>query len=219
VLFDTGKYELKDTAVAALEEALAGVTPAPGTSVIVEGHTDDVGSDADNQTLSENRAASVAAFVRESLGFSEDTVETRAYGESRPIAPNTTDEGRQKNRRVEITVVGNPPECTAAEAEELIYGIWDTTEGMMEMHREGDRVVAAYDKGKIVGQFVSDTVFEGHWIQSRSDETCAEQREDSDHWGVIRFTFESAARNSFSGTWSYCDGEPTRTGWDGTRLL
>lgn len=219
VLFDTGKYELKESAVAALSEALADVKPAPGTAVIVEGHTDNVGSDADNQTLSENRATSVAGFLTGNVGFAADAVETRAYGESRPIADNETAEGRQKNRRVELTIVSNPPERATDEPEEIIYGIWETTEGMMEMRREGDRVAATYDKGKIVGQFTSDTVFEGHWVQEHSDQTCSEQREGTDHWGAIRFTFDSPARDTFTGAWSYCEAEPTSTGWDGKRLL
>ncbi len=220
VLFDTGKYELKDSATAALEEALAPIDNAPGVKLTVEGHTDNVGSDEDNQVLSENRAASVAAFLVEHGGFAADAVDTRAYGESRPIATNDTDEGRQKNRRVEITITSDPPERTDDEAAINILGIWETSEGLMELQQEGETVVGIYGgTAKIEGAFTSDTVFEGHWIEEQSDRSCDSTKQESTHWGKIRFEFETPARDTFTGTWSYCDDAPATTGWDGTRVL
>jgi len=74
------------------------------TVVEVAGHTDSTGSDAYNQGLSERRANSVAAYLR-SQGVIEQRLITLGMGESRPIADNSTDTGRQANRRVEITMV------------------------------------------------------------------------------------------------------------------
>jgi outer membrane protein OmpA-like peptidoglycan-associated protein len=74
------------------------------TVVEVAGHTDSTGSDAYNQGLSERRAASVATYLR-SRGVIAERLITVGMGESRPVAENSTDSGRQANRRVEITMV------------------------------------------------------------------------------------------------------------------
>ncbi|NNC78043.1 MAG: OmpA family protein [Woeseiaceae bacterium] len=74
------------------------------TVVEVAGHTDSTGSDAYNQSLSERRAGSVATYLQ-SQGISNQRMITLGMGESRPVADNTTDSGRQANRRVEITMV------------------------------------------------------------------------------------------------------------------
>jgi len=74
------------------------------TVVEVAGHTDSTGTDAYNQGLSERRANSVAAYLR-SQGVIDQRLITLGMGESRPIADNSTDTGRQANRRVEITMV------------------------------------------------------------------------------------------------------------------
>lgn len=74
------------------------------TYVDVYGHTDSVGSDAYNQTLSERRAGAVASYLT-SRGVQSARLATRGYGESEPIASNETEEGRAENRRVEIKLV------------------------------------------------------------------------------------------------------------------
>ncbi len=74
------------------------------TVVEVAGHTDSTGSDAYNQTLSEQRARSVAGYLG-GQGVSSQRIITIGMGERRPVADNTTDSGRQANRRVEITMV------------------------------------------------------------------------------------------------------------------
>ncbi len=67
----------------------------------IDGHTDNVGSDALNQTLSENRAASVKAYLA-SKGVDESRLLSTGYGEKQPVADNKTAAGRAKNRRVEL---------------------------------------------------------------------------------------------------------------------
>lgn len=74
------------------------------TIVEVAGHTDSTGSDAYNQSLSERRAASVSSYLQ-SQGVTGQRIMTVGMGESRPVADNSTDSGRQANRRVEITMV------------------------------------------------------------------------------------------------------------------
>lgn len=74
------------------------------TVVEVAGHTDSVGSEAYNQTLSEQRAQSVASYLR-GQGIDAQRLIVIGYGETRPIAGNETDEGRALNRRVELTLV------------------------------------------------------------------------------------------------------------------
>ena len=73
------------------------------TVVEVAGHTDSTGSDEYNRALSGRRAQSVASYLR-GQGVSDMRLLTLAYGEGRPVAPNDTEEGRQENRRVEITL-------------------------------------------------------------------------------------------------------------------
>jgi len=75
----------------------------PGTEVLVVGHTDNVGSDAYNQTLSQRRADAAKAYLV-SMGIPQERIRTAGRGETEPIASNDTEEGRQHNRRVEIAI-------------------------------------------------------------------------------------------------------------------
>ena len=76
----------------------------PGVRIEVSGHTDNVGSAAVNRTLSRNRALSVRNYLV-SQGIAAERVQYNGYGFDRPIAPNTTEEGRAANRRVEIEIL------------------------------------------------------------------------------------------------------------------
>jgi outer membrane protein OmpA-like peptidoglycan-associated protein len=78
----------------------------------VEGHTDSVGSADYNQRLSENRAASVRAYLVDS-GIAPNTIGTTGFGETMPVASNDTPAGRQQNRRVELIVSGESIGTTA----------------------------------------------------------------------------------------------------------
>jgi outer membrane protein OmpA-like peptidoglycan-associated protein len=70
----------------------------------IAGHTDDIGKDADNLTLSRKRAEAVRAYVV-TRGIGEGRMTFEGYGETKPLSANTTDDGRQRNRRVEFTIV------------------------------------------------------------------------------------------------------------------
>ncbi len=105
VLFDFNKSTLKPGAREKLAK-IAGIMLAhPGLRLQVEGHTDSIGSDEYNQELSEQRAASVRGYLV-SQGIPADTITSRGFGESSPVATNATAAGRQQNRRVEIVVSG-----------------------------------------------------------------------------------------------------------------
>lgn len=103
VLFDFGKSDLPANAPARITEILADVPK--GTAIRVEGHTDSIGADDFNQTLSEARAKAVAAAIE---GARPDLkLAVRGFGESQPVEPNEVGgednpDGRAKNRRVEI---------------------------------------------------------------------------------------------------------------------
>jgi OmpA-OmpF porin, OOP family len=104
VLFEFDKATLKPEAQKELDQVAAKIRSYAGANVVIEGHTDSVGSDDYNQRLSESRAQAVRQYFVAAPGFKAFTFESRGHGESRPIAPNETEEGREKNRRVEITV-------------------------------------------------------------------------------------------------------------------
>ena len=103
--FDTGKSVLKPDAQAKLAD-LVGKTKAVDLEVIIAvGHTDTVGSAAANQKLSIARAEAVKKFLT-GKGVETNRVYTEGKGSSQPVADNKTNEGRAKNRRVEVEVVG-----------------------------------------------------------------------------------------------------------------
>ena len=105
VLFDTGSATLKPGAREKLAR-IAGVLLAyPSLHVAVEGHTDNVGEYAYNQSLSERRAEAVRTYLVEQ-GIPQPTIEAMGFGEARPVVDNTTPAGRQQNRRVELVISG-----------------------------------------------------------------------------------------------------------------
>ena len=107
VLFETGKADLKAGAVSDLDQLATFLSKHPDRKVVIEGHTDNVGSEDYNLGLSQRRADSVRAYLMRQ-GVDLSRVTTQGMGESVPVAPNETAGGRQQNRRVEI-IVSNPP--------------------------------------------------------------------------------------------------------------
>jgi outer membrane protein OmpA-like peptidoglycan-associated protein len=105
VLFATGKYELQPNAREALAKFSGIVVAHLGLKMQVEGYTDSVGTDTLNQTLSENRANSVRAYLI-GQGIDPTSITAVGYGKSNPVASNDTPAGRQQNRRVEIIISG-----------------------------------------------------------------------------------------------------------------
>jgi outer membrane protein OmpA-like peptidoglycan-associated protein len=107
VLFDSGKSELKPDGINALKELVNSITILKKGKVIVEGHTDDLGSESTNNALSLARAKSVSKALRKLIPSSQFKWQEKGYGESKPLVENDSDENRSKNRRVEILVLPN----------------------------------------------------------------------------------------------------------------
>lgn len=105
VLFDTGKYELKPAATAALTQLAGLLRSYPGFPIVIEGHTDSQGTPPSNQTLSQNRALAVKTWLVQKGNVPDGCLITAGFGQTRPIAPNSTAAGRQKNRRVEVRLL------------------------------------------------------------------------------------------------------------------
>jgi outer membrane protein OmpA-like peptidoglycan-associated protein len=104
VLFATNSADLQPQAVALLAEIKRTmIDPHPGARITIDGHTDDVGPDTDNQGLSERRARSVLAWLT-GHGVDASRIEATGHGEAQPKVPNTSDRNRAQNRRIEITV-------------------------------------------------------------------------------------------------------------------
>jgi outer membrane protein OmpA-like peptidoglycan-associated protein len=106
VLFDSGSYTLKPAARERLARISGIVLAYPDLRLEIEGHTDSVGSDAYNQTLSEKRAASVRDYLVDN-NVSINNVIARGLGKGNPVADNSTAAGRKLNRRVEMIVSGD----------------------------------------------------------------------------------------------------------------
>jgi outer membrane protein OmpA-like peptidoglycan-associated protein len=104
VTFDTDSTLVKPAFRDTLDRVAQSMVQYPDSLIDVYGHTDSTGSDAYNQTLSENRARAVADYLV-SRGVSSQRVRSQGYGESQPVASNNTEEGRSANRRVEIKIV------------------------------------------------------------------------------------------------------------------
>ena len=105
VLFDTGQYSLKPGAREKLAKVAGILISYPGLNIEVGGYTDNVGGDAMNQTLSENRAGAVRSYLIEQ-GVSTNSVSAKGFGNTLPVASNDNASGRQENRRVELVVSG-----------------------------------------------------------------------------------------------------------------
>jgi outer membrane protein OmpA-like peptidoglycan-associated protein len=105
VLFDFGKYDLKSDANIKLAKLSGIILAHPGLHLAIEGHTDNIGSDEANMKLSQQRADTVRDYLVQQ-GLATDTVTAVGMGKADPVADNGTNEGRQKNRRVEIIVSG-----------------------------------------------------------------------------------------------------------------
>ncbi|HEV7783281.1 MAG TPA: OmpA family protein, partial [Chitinophagaceae bacterium] len=103
ILFITGSAKLQKSSFKGLDDVAKIMTENPGMSLKIDGHTDNVGKDDYNQTLSDNRAASVKAYLI-SKGVDESRITSEGHGETTPIADNKTAAGRQQNRRSEMTL-------------------------------------------------------------------------------------------------------------------
>lgn len=116
VMFEINKSDLSDEAKGKLEKLVSVLINYPDTNIEVQGHTDDSGSEAFNQTLSERRAATVTLYLKQ-RGIDANRIIPRGYGELIPKYDNSTDKGRSKNRRVTFIITANRKMIEEAEKE------------------------------------------------------------------------------------------------------
>ena len=116
LLFDFGKTDLKESNKADLQKFASTLKEYPDTDLLIVGHTDNVGSDGFNQTLSEKRAAAVSSQLM-NAGVSSNRIRVEGKGESQAAASNDTEDGRAQNRRVEIAIYANEKMKTEAAKE------------------------------------------------------------------------------------------------------
>lgn len=105
IFFETDQYRLEPVSFTELNKLAAFLEENPGISIEISGHTDNVGTEAYNQVLSENRSRSVMDYLV-GKGVDPGRLHAAGYGFSRPLADNETEEGRAENRRTEIRVTG-----------------------------------------------------------------------------------------------------------------
>jgi outer membrane protein OmpA-like peptidoglycan-associated protein len=106
IFFDVNKYDLKPASQIELGEVIHLLKENPTLSIQINGHTDSVGSAADNLLLSENRAKAVVNYLKAN-GIDGKRLFFKGYGDTQPVSANDTEEGRAKNRRTELKVIKN----------------------------------------------------------------------------------------------------------------
>jgi outer membrane protein OmpA-like peptidoglycan-associated protein/tetratricopeptide (TPR) repeat protein len=104
IFFDTGKAELRPESFIELDKLQLLFVQNPSLQVEISGHTDDIGKDIENQILSEKRALSVANYLI-TKGINNQNIKVKGYGKTKPIMPNISEEKRQINRRIEISIL------------------------------------------------------------------------------------------------------------------
>ena len=113
LLFDFDSDIVRSEARTNLSNLAASLDKYPGSELLIAGHTDSVGTEAYNLALSQRRAEAAASFLA-SKGVDRSRLSSRGLGETEPVAPNETDAGRSKNRRVEVAIYAGEAQRAAA---------------------------------------------------------------------------------------------------------
>ncbi|MFP4024907.1 MAG: OmpA family protein [Thiohalospira sp.] len=181
---------------------------------VIEGYTDNIGSAESNIKLLDERAKAIKSFFIDSCGVNNEMIETYALGESNPVADNNTEEGREKNRRVEIIVFPD-----ANPIKDDVVGVWKTVKpGDMHIYRYGDVIAGLYenDGGEILGKLIDKHTIIGKWVENGSAKTCETYVYDRNNWGNLIIEFNEDF-TQFNAKTSYCNEEPKNSGWSGKR--
>jgi len=105
IAFDVSKSEIKNEHIALLQKVRDIIDLFPQAKILVEGHTDGVGDAGSNLRLSEKRATAVMQYLRQIGGYSAERISAVGYGAERPVASNDSQEGRAKNRRIDVVIM------------------------------------------------------------------------------------------------------------------
>ncbi len=116
VYFATEKFNITPNSKLALDKLVKVFNNFPETNILIEGHTDDGGSEAYNETLSQRRADAVGSYLK-SAGIASSRLTIKWYGEAQPKVDNTSDAGKAENRRVEFAITANDKMKEAAAKE------------------------------------------------------------------------------------------------------
>jgi outer membrane protein OmpA-like peptidoglycan-associated protein len=114
ILFDVNSHSLKAETQSNLVDLARVLKKYEDTNILIEGHTDNTGTDSYNKTLSEQRAEEVSAYLK-TQGVTGGRITNHGYGEEQPIAENDTEAGRTQNRRVDVAIFANKKLKKAAE--------------------------------------------------------------------------------------------------------
>jgi outer membrane protein OmpA-like peptidoglycan-associated protein len=106
IVFETNKWEVTDESKTKLEILVLLLKEFKGVNLLINAHTDNVGSDEGNMTLSKKRAAAISNYLKES-GIDQKRMQSKGFGETQPKYTNETEEGRAKNRRVEFKLISS----------------------------------------------------------------------------------------------------------------
>ncbi len=106
VFFDTKKFDLKPASITELDQLVALMKENPKLTILISGHTDNVGQPAENLLLSNNRAKTVVAFLQKN-GIDIKRLSSKGFGATKPIADNNSEQGRAQNRRTELSIISN----------------------------------------------------------------------------------------------------------------
>lgn len=118
LLFEVDKADIATTTKANLDQLSETLKKYDDTNILVEGHTDATGEDSYNKKLSDKRAGAVESYLV-SNGVATNRITTKGYGETQPVADNTTETGRKSNRRVEVAIYANKEMKKLAEKGQL----------------------------------------------------------------------------------------------------
>lgn len=105
IFFDVAKYDLKNNSQAELDKLVQLLQENPTLKILIEGHTDNVGTATDNATLSQARAKAVTAYLA-GKGIEAARLQAKGFGATKPLADNSTEAGRAQNRRTQLKIVG-----------------------------------------------------------------------------------------------------------------
>lgn len=104
LFFDFGKSDLRKESFSELDRTVALMKQYPSMTIEISGHTDNIGTETDNQVLSENRAKAVLDYLV-NKGIDAGRIKSKGYGKTKPVSTNDTEEGKQLNRRVDFTII------------------------------------------------------------------------------------------------------------------
>jgi outer membrane protein OmpA-like peptidoglycan-associated protein len=149
ILFDTGRATIKRESAPHLAVIRDVLTRDPSLKLEVQAHTDNAGAKASNLSLSRARAAAVRDYLIKTLGVAPDRLTATGFGDSRPVADNSTDAGRAENRRIELVMIAAGKGAAAPTPSGAGEWTGRVTTGMMAIGGETTGILLVTDRDQI----------------------------------------------------------------------